>query len=154
MGDGVPSHITQLCSLVILVILVIEVPQRLADRHLGGCDGLPYCRRQAGRGVSDLSAIPGHPADLDLIALVVAAQAELPAMAGLTAEHAAIIQLCQYPLSVAELSAHLSLPLGPVRILLWELLDRGLILACDSHSAGPAPTDHVLKAVRNGLRSL
>jgi len=75
-------------------------------------------------------------------------------MAGLTAEHAAIIRLCQYPLSVAELSARLNLPLGPVRILLGGLLDRGLLLVCGSHPAGPAPSDHVLKAVRNGLLSL
>jgi hypothetical protein len=92
--------------------------------------------------------------EFDLIALVVATQPAPGSMVGLQPEHVAIINLCQHPLSVAEVSAHLDLPVGTVRVLLGDLLDGGLILA-----RGPRPVEqlhnqHVLKAVINGLRAL
>jgi len=93
-------------------------------------------------------------ADLDLIALVEATAPYPPAGAGLAAEQTAIIRMCQSPLTVAELTAYLDLPLSTVRTLLGELVDRDLIVVCDSHLASPAPSQHVLKAVINGLRSL
>jgi DNA-binding transcriptional ArsR family regulator len=105
--------------------------------------------------VIDPSAVSPDPAvELDLIALIVATRTEAPAVPGLSADHATIIRLCQYPQSVAELSARLDLPLSTVRTLLGELLDGGLILVRDTHLATPAPSQHVLKAVINGLRSL
>jgi hypothetical protein len=92
--------------------------------------------------------------EFDLIALVVATQPAPASMVGLQPEHVAIINLCQHPLSVAEVSAHLDLPVGTVRVLLGDLLDGRLILA-----RGPKPVEqqhsqHVLKAVINGLRAL
>jgi hypothetical protein len=42
-------------------------------------------------------------------------------------EHLAILELCVRPLSVAEISAKLRLPLVVIRVLLGDLLDEGLI---------------------------
>jgi hypothetical protein len=96
--------------------------------------------------------------EFDLIALVVATQPAATLDIGLSPEHVAIVRLCQRPLSVAEISAHLDLPVGIVRVLLGDLLDEGLILAhgpqADTPSAGQAPGPAVLRAVINGLRSL
>ena len=91
----------------------------------------------------------------DLIALVVATQSELPAHSGLGPEHAAIVRICQHPLSVAEVAAYLDLPVGIVRVLLGDLLDRALVLARGPQSETPdGPSQPVLKAVINGLRTL
>ncbi len=92
--------------------------------------------------------------DFDLITLVVATQAELSVHTGLGPEHVAIMRLCQRPLSVAEVSAYLDLPVGIVRVLLGDLLDRGLILARGPQAEAQGPSQRVLKAVINGLRSL
>ena len=92
--------------------------------------------------------------DFDLIARVVATQPLSSVHIGLEPEHATIIRLCQSPITVAELSAHLDLPLGIVRVMLGDLLDRGFILASEPKPAHEMPSQRVLKAVINGLRSL
>jgi len=92
--------------------------------------------------------------DFDLIALVIATQPLAAVHIGLEPEHAAIVRMAQSPISVAEISAHLDLPLGIVRVMLGDLLDRGLILAREPRPATQMPSQRVLKAVINGLRSL
>ncbi len=59
-------------------------------------------------------------------------------------------------LSVAELSAHLSLPLGVVRVLVGDLADEGLVVVhTGSPSAAPAATNlKVLESVLNGISAL
>ena len=93
--------------------------------------------------------------EFDLIALVVATQQPPGFDVGLEPEHLAIIEMCQRPLSVAELSAYLDLPVGIVRVMLGDLLERGLILARGPQAAAQGgPSERVLKAVISGLRSL
>ena len=59
-------------------------------------------------------------------------------------------------LSVAELSAHLSLPLGVIRVLVGDLADEGLVVVhTGSPSAASAATNlKVLESVLNGISSL
>lgn len=92
--------------------------------------------------------------EFDLIALVVANQPVSPSMVQLQPEHISIIDLCQRPHSVAEVSAHLDLPLGIVRVLLGDLLSGGYILARGPKAADQPHSQRVLKAVINGLRAL
>jgi hypothetical protein len=92
--------------------------------------------------------------EFDLIALVVATQPMPAASAGLGPEHAEILGLCQHPMSIAEISAHLNLPIGIIRVLLGDLLAKGLILAREPKSVAQLHSQRVLKAVINGLRSL
>jgi hypothetical protein len=92
--------------------------------------------------------------EFDLIALVVATQPVSSGLMGLGPEHTAIISLCQHPMSVAEVSAHLDLPVGIIRVLLGDLLAKGLILARDPKPVAQLHSQRVLKAVINGLRSL
>jgi hypothetical protein len=92
--------------------------------------------------------------EFDLITLVVATKPVAGVREPLSPEHHAILRLCQRPQSVAEVSAHLDLPVGIVRVLLGDLLDRGLILARGPNTSTPQPSQRVLKAVINGLRSL
>lgn len=92
--------------------------------------------------------------EFDLISLVVAARPMSAADVGLGPEHVAIMNLCQHPLSVAEVAGHLDLPVGIIRVLLGDLLDKGLILARQPQPATQLHQQHVLEAVINGLRSL
>lgn len=90
----------------------------------------------------------------DLVALVVATQGASAAAASMDPEHAAIMTICQSAQSVAEISAHLDLPLGIVRVLLGDLRERGLIMVRDLKQTTQLPSENVLKAVLSGLRSL
>jgi hypothetical protein len=74
-----------------------------------------------------------------------------------TPERRRIIELSTASiLSVAELSAHLSLPLGVIRVLVGDLADDGLIVVhTGSPSAAPAASNlKVLESVLNGISAL
>jgi hypothetical protein len=89
----------------------------------------------------------------DLICLVASAGPSEAAF-GLEPEHVHILDLCQRPLSVAEISARLDLPVGVVRVLLDDLLERNSIVVRAPMSVARMPSKRVLKAVINGLRAL
>ncbi|MEV6520789.1 DUF742 domain-containing protein [Longispora sp. NPDC051575] len=89
--------------------------------------------------------------EFDLIAIVVATGA---AAAGLEPEHVSILELCGSPLSVAEISAHLDLPVGIVRVFLGDLLTAGLIQTRAPQPVAEMPTRRTLLAVIDGLRAL
>ncbi|MCI4061607.1 DUF742 domain-containing protein [Micromonospora sp. R77] len=91
----------------------------------------------------------------DLISLVTATRADVGSEAGLGPEHVAIVGLCQRILSVAEVAAHLDLPVGSVRVLLGDLVARNLVRVREPRptSAG-LPDESVFEAVINGLRAL
>ena len=90
----------------------------------------------------------------DLVSLVVATRPVSPVETGLGPEHRRIIRLCTTPLSVAEIAAHVDLPVGIVRVLLGDLLDRGLIEVQAPAHATHTPSEQTFKAVINGLRAL
>jgi len=72
----------------------------------------------------------------------------------LSHEHRVILGLCERPVSIAEISAHLKVPLGVARVLVSDMAEDGLV---DVHG-GPstsAPNDlKLLERVLNGLRAL
>jgi uncharacterized protein DUF742 len=73
----------------------------------------------------------------------------------LSLERRTIVQLCQQPLSVAEVSAHLDVPLGVARVLLGDMAEEGLITV--HRPAMPnneAPDVALLQRVLAGLRTL
>ncbi|WP_067817092.1 DUF742 domain-containing protein [Nocardia inohanensis] len=70
-------------------------------------------------------------------------------------EYAAILRLCRGPLSVAEVSAHMRLPLTLTRVLIGDLIDDRLL----SFRSPPPATDGafdtgLLAAVLEGIRAL
>jgi Protein of unknown function (DUF742) len=75
----------------------------------------------------------------------------------LTGERARIVERVsgQY-LSIAELSAHLRLPVGVVRVLVADLADEGLVgvAGAQSQQHNPAATLRVLESVLNGISAL
>ncbi|MGW5644905.1 DUF742 domain-containing protein [Saccharopolyspora sp. NPDC003752] len=71
------------------------------------------------------------------------------------AEHRSISELCLEARSVAEVAAHLRLPLGVVRVLIGDMADTGLVLIHDSGMVvGDRPSMEFLERVLSGLRRL
>jgi hypothetical protein len=69
-------------------------------------------------------------------------------------EHETILRLCHRPASVAELSAHLDLPVGTIRVLLGDLLSRVLIVANNPEPTLDLPGDDIFETVIHGIRQL
>ncbi|MFJ4623717.1 DUF742 domain-containing protein [Streptomyces sp. NPDC088812] len=92
----------------------------------------------------------------DLIALV-ALDAGAPEAdgAGLGPEHRALIGLCRAETqSVAELAAGCALPVGVVRVLLGDLLERGCVTVNRPVPPAQLPDERILREVIDGLRAL
>jgi hypothetical protein len=97
---------------------------------------------------------PGR-SDLPLEALVRAVAGATDPLG--TAERRRILDLTREQiLSVAELSAHLSLPLGVVRVLVGDLADEGLVVVHTGSptAAPPAANLKVLESVLDGISAL
>ena len=92
--------------------------------------------------------------ELPFETLVQATDEGIRAAVGLAWEQRAIIRLAGRPLSIAELSSHLAVPLGVARVLVGDLTDAGFV---EVHGA-PAPDDRpdvlLLEKVLHGLREL
>ncbi|WP_217141424.1 DUF742 domain-containing protein [Streptomyces sp. AC627_RSS907] len=93
----------------------------------------------------------GERAELDLVTLIVA-RADPPVSA--TPEQAALLRLCAAPLSVAELSAYLSLPFSVVTVLLTDLLATELVQARAPIVRQKVADRTLLEAVMHGLQKL
>ncbi|MCC9685177.1 DUF742 domain-containing protein [Streptomyces sp. MNU103] len=93
----------------------------------------------------------GKRADIDLVTLIVA-RSPTPALRH--PEQAALLRLCVAPLSVAELSAYLSLPFSVVTVLITELLTAELVQARSPIVRKALPDRSLLEAVMHGLQRL
>ncbi|MET9431771.1 MULTISPECIES: DUF742 domain-containing protein [unclassified Streptomyces] len=90
-------------------------------------------------------------ASLDLVTLIVARSGVRP---GMQPEHAAIVQLCQAPLSVAEISAYLGLPVSVVTVLLGDLVADNRVVARAPVPPARLPDRALIEAVIDGLQKL
>lgn len=93
-------------------------------------------------------------AGLDLMAIITAAGAAPDKRARLGPEHEAILRVCQRPRSVAEISTDLDIPLGVLRVLLGDLLDRTLIVVSKPTAVTEVPGEQVLREVIDRIRAL
>jgi hypothetical protein len=100
--------------------------------------------------------VPVGDALLDLISIV-AASGPAPVSAGALAlgpEHRKLLELCQQPVTVADVTADIDLPLGVVRVLLADLIADGLIAVQQRRAPVPQARRDLLQEVLDGLRSL
>jgi hypothetical protein len=94
----------------------------------------------------------GQP--LDLVAIVVGATPSTADRRWLEPEHLRLLARCRRPITVADLASDMDLPLGVVRVLLGDLIDKGL-----ARVNAPAPSEFaqdkaVLRMVLDELYSL
>ncbi|MFV2198148.1 DUF742 domain-containing protein [Nocardiopsis sp. LOL_012] len=89
---------------------------------------------------------------LDMITIVVAEHGR--AVRSLEPERGEILRLCHRPISVAEISARLDIPLTVVRVLLGDMLAEGDVRTRASDAVARLPEKKVLQAVLDGIRRL
>jgi len=106
----------------------------------------PYTRT-GGRTRSDY--------DLAIEALVSTSDRGWDVEEALLPEHRSICELCMDTRSVAEVAAHLRLPLGVVRVLIGDMAGMGLVVIHSSGMVvGDRPSMDFLERVLSGLRRL
>jgi hypothetical protein len=94
-------------------------------------------------------------AEIPLEALVIVTDEGRQRAMGLAWEQRAIAELCASPMSVAEVSAHLKVPLGVARVLVGDMAAEGLVEMSGASGSEQAPNDlNLLERVLNGLRAL
>jgi hypothetical protein len=87
--------------------------------------------------------------DLDLLSLMIATGREHEPLGQ---EHAQAVELCRTPISVAEVAAHLRLPVVVAKILLSDLVDCDA-LAVRARAQAADPTDQaLLEKLLDGLQ--
>jgi hypothetical protein len=126
-----------------------------ADDKWIGRDSGPVVRPYA---VTGGRTEPAHGEALDLIAIVVAAPATsasgLTADSGLSPEHRRIVSMCWHPVTVADVAAETTLPIGVVRVLLADLIQHDMIRVLPQRPANEQPSTDLLREVLHGLRAL
>jgi hypothetical protein len=126
--------------------------------------------REAGPVVRPYAVTGGRtePVDgevLDLMAVVVAVRKRKRSgaadaaratgdLGALSPEHRRILALCQRPITVADIAADTTLPLGVVRVLLADLTQQRRISVLPQHPPEEQPSADLLKEVLHGLRAL
>lgn len=95
-------------------------------------------------------------ADLPFEALLQVTPSGRASLPGLALERRDIMARCVGTISVAEISAHLRLPLGVVRVLVGDMVEEGLLTASapDHSRTGDRPDRQLLERVLDGLQSL
>ncbi|MEO0495055.1 MAG: DUF742 domain-containing protein [Actinomycetota bacterium] len=94
-----------------------------------------------GRTVGDAGEIP-------IEAMVVATT---PDTAGLGPDPASVVSLCHSPLSVAEIGAHLGVPVGVARVLVADLTASGHV---DRYQTAASDDATIVRRLLHGIRSL
>ncbi len=96
--------------------------------------------------------------DLELISVIITITSEDdPAIErGLEPEHRKILDQCRRPAVVAEVAAHLNLPVSVTKILIGDLIESGRLTArSPARTGGGSVLDlNILQAVREGLERL
>lgn len=93
---------------------------------------------------------------LEIETLVSATERASAQTEDLSSEHVSVAKLCGRTVSVAEISALLSLPLSVVRVLLDDMARLGLVDIHHNNTAtfGDRPDMELLERVRRGLSNL
>ncbi|MEV4564600.1 DUF742 domain-containing protein [Nonomuraea sp. NPDC049419] len=89
----------------------------------------------------------------DLVAIVTTI-GDIPEPADLIPEHRAVLTLCRRPTPVADVAAHLRLPLNITRVILGDLRRDGLLAIDRPRPVAQTIDERIYREVLHGLRSL
>lgn len=94
----------------------------------------------------------GDDDPFDLVSLIVGEREPAP---GMQSEHVRILEISRTPVSVAELSAELALPVSVVKVLLLDLRDTGgVTLRHPLNGDGRIPDQNTLRKVLRALERI
>jgi hypothetical protein len=94
------------------------------------------------------------PEELELESLVSTTSLGETSVPALTPEQQSIVLLCRDILSIAEVSAHLDVPVGVARVLVGDMAAEGLVSIHRPSSAEAQPDLALLQRVLAGLRAM
>lgn len=89
----------------------------------------------------------------DLVAIVTTVEIPFEPI-GLMPEHLNVLTLCGRPTPVADVAAHLRLPLNITRVLLSELRREGLVTIDRPRPMGKTIDERIYREVLHGIRGL
>ena len=95
--------------------------------------------------------------DLPLETIVKTTQHGQTQLSRMALERRDIAELCSAPQAIAEVSAHLNVPLGVARVLVGDMVTEGILVShtgAAETSPGGGPDVSLLERVLNGLQSL
>jgi hypothetical protein len=92
--------------------------------------------------------------DIPLETIVVTTRKGDEEASRLTMERGRIVEMCHKPLSLAEISAYLHVPLGVARVLVGDLTEEGFVEFNRPSPAGDRPDLKLLERVLDGLQAL
>jgi hypothetical protein len=94
--------------------------------------------------------------DLPIETLVKVTPQGVSAAPRLALERKTIVSLCDAPISIAEVSAHLKVPLGVARVLVGDMCEEGFLTNFKPQHAmtGERPDLKLLERVLDGLQAL
>ena len=90
---------------------------------------------------------------LEMLTLVMALRQEAPASL-MEPEYARILRECAVPRSVAEVAAHVALPLCAVKVLLSDLIERDCVTFNATSASVATPDLNLMQKVLDGIRKL
>lgn len=73
---------------------------------------------------------------------------------GLHSEHMAVLSVCRRPIPVADITAHLNLPLSVTRVLLGDLRREGFVVIDRLRPAAQVIDERIYREVLDGIRRL
>lgn len=125
------------------------------DDTTEGAEDRPYTRLTRPYALTGGRTVPSDR-NLAIEALVETSWHGYDARDELQFEKAEILDLTMRTISVAEVAAHLRIPLGSARVLVSDLADEGLVIIHPPPDAaeGGAQDPKLLEKVLHGLRSL
>jgi len=92
--------------------------------------------------------------DLPLETLVTATPLGLQRIPSLQVERRAIVELCTGPISVAELAAHIRIPVGVARVIVSDLASSNLLAVhLPQAETNDRPNAAILERLLDGLRA-
>jgi hypothetical protein len=113
----------------------------------------PFLDDAAGRLVRPFTVINGRTRPtiiMDLLSMVMAT-GYLP-RAPLQPEHTRALTLCHQPTTVAEIAAHLRLPVAVAKVVLSDLIDCEAVSVRAPHPVADLTNRSVLERLLNGLQ--
>jgi hypothetical protein len=84
--------------------------------------------------------------------LIMAAPAALSAPLGFERRH--IVEICQRPLSIAEIANSLGVPIGVARVVIADLIAERHVTVQDHPGLNEYPSLSLLERIRDGVRAL
>jgi hypothetical protein len=119
----------------------------VSDEHLARRSVVrPYVLTR-GRTTSSLAALEMHAPVLALVGPEQLPRNETP-------EARRIVELCQTPMSTAELAARLGEPVGVLRVLVGDLVDAGTVTVRQSEERSEHRDVRLLERLLEGIRAL